>query len=429
MSDNEFFSLLDSEEPDEMATYGTRTPLQISLNINRIIASRVMQNPVARGVDAAMTVEWTRTIMQNMTDDHVAALSEKRWVNSSMPDKLHLMEVYRSVIEEMRPDGTIIDESQQELWTWNNLVSGAGTLMRLINFMIRKATSQGGGGSSSRDLKDKVLDWGSLLMDGLPVPPGSLSRRRGNNGNCLLASGIKSIETVTPGWWANVKTQIPKQTNSMSQEAWDKHLIKVAREAVWDDSLVEKGADEGDVYAGRFNVDWLVNLAYFCRRYGHTFLRLEPLTRFLNVMSRTGPLTKAKLVSAEGHYPILTEMETQWVGDGNKLHMCPVATTFRRFNLTISLLCGYPSELTAFRCISDLDELAWFIDVVFQAQGGIESLLPGPEDTSLAEYMLHRALIWSHDTDPAKFVRTNILQVMSGIVSDDDDGGEGANEP
>ena len=65
--------------------------------------------------------------------------------------------------------------------------------------------------------------------------------------------------------------------------------------------------------------------------------------------------------------------------------------------------------------------------MVFQTQGGIESLLPGPEDTSLAEYMLHRALIWSHDTDPAKFVRTktNILQVMSSIVSYDDDGGEG----
>ena len=94
----------------------------------------------------------------------------------------------------------------------------------------------------------------------------------------------------------------------------------------------------------------------------------------------------------------------------------------------MSLLCGYPSELTVFRCISDLGELAGFIDLVFQAQGGIDSLLPGTDDTSLAEYMLHRALIWSHSTDPAKFVRTktNILQIMSRIVSDDEEAGVGA---
>ena len=107
--------------------------------------------------------------------------------------------------------------------------------------------------------------------------------------------------------------------------------------------------------------------------------------------------------------------------------MCPVAMTFRRFILSMSLLCGYPSELTVFRCISDLGELAGFIDLIFQAQGGIDSLLPGPEDTSLAEYMLHRALIWSHNTDPAKYVRTktNVLQVMSRIISDDEGEGSG----
>ena len=101
--------------------------------------------------------------------------------------------------------------------------------------------------------------------------------------------------------------------------------------------------------------------------------------------------------------------------------------TFRRFILSMSLLCGFSSELTVFRYISDLGELAGFIDLVFQVQGGIDSLLPGPEDTRLAEYMLHRALIWSHSTDPAKYVRTktNVLQVMSKIVNDDDEEGAG----
>ena len=41
----------------------------------------------------------------------------------------------------------------------------------------------------------------------------------------------------------------------------------------------------------------------------------------------------------------------------------------------------------------------------------------------MAEYMLHRALIWGATTDPAKFVRTksNVLAIMGRIASDDDD--------
>ena len=142
MSDEESFTFPDSEEPDQMATYGNKTPLQVSLNINNIISSRVRRNPVARGVDAVMTMQWTQEIMQNMTDDHVAELAEieKKWVVSSMPDKLCLMETYRSVIEAVRPDGTTVDESDQESCKWTNLVAGAGTLMRLINFMIKKAS-------------------------------------------------------------------------------------------------------------------------------------------------------------------------------------------------------------------------------------------------------------------------------------------------
>ena len=203
MSDSETFFVFDSEEPEEMAAYGTRTPLQISLNINKIINSKVRRNPVARGVDAAMTIQWTQQIMRQMTDEHVDAITtiQKKWVDAPMTDKLHLMEVYRSVVEEVRPTGTVVDEGQQEDWTWSNLVSGARTLLRLIGFMIRKATNQGGGSDSgSSNLKQKVEDWACLLTQGLPVNPGSLNQRKGRNKNTLLASGIKSIEVLlSPG--------------------------------------------------------------------------------------------------------------------------------------------------------------------------------------------------------------------------------------
>ena len=322
MSDSETFFSLDSEEPEGMSSYGARTPLQVSLNINKIINGKVRRNPVARGVDAAKTMLWTDQIMTQMTDDHVAALSavQTKWKDATMVQKLHLMEVYRSVIEEVRPEGTAVDEIQQEDWTWSSLVSGAGTLLRLIGFMIKKAMSQGRSGDSEvSSLKEKNEDWACLLTQGLPLPPGSMRRRNGRNKNNLLASGVRSMEMLQPGWWLDVRSRIPLTTTSMSQETWIRHLAQVDEGVVWDDTLVEHGgAEESEAYAGRFNVDWLVNLAFFCRKNGHSFDRLEPLTRFLNVMSRSGPLTKAKLISAEGHYPILNEMAAQWVGEGSQ---------------------------------------------------------------------------------------------------------------
>ena len=58
------------------------------------------------------------------------------------------------------------------------------------------------------------------------------------------------------------------------------------------------------------------------------------------------------------------------------------------------------------------------------AQGGIDSLSRNPADISLAEYMLHRALIWGSEVDPACFVwvKTNVLQAMAGIISVDGGG-------
>ena len=119
-----------------------------------------------------------------------------------------------------------------------------------------------------------------------------------------------------------------------------------------------------------------------------------------------GALSKAKVLSGEGYYPALIKMSTQWVGDGNSLHMCLVVMTFRRFTLAMSLLSVYPSELTAFSNITDLGNLADLIDLIIQAQGGLDSLSSIPIDTRIAEYMLHRALIWGATTDPAKSVRT-----------------------
>ena len=53
--------------------------------------------------------------------------------------------------------------------------------------------------------------------------------------------------------------------------------------------------------------------------------------------------------------------------------------TFSRFILSMSLLCGFSSELTVFRYISDLGELAGFIDLVFQVQGGIDHCCQDPK--------------------------------------------------
>ena len=124
----------------------------------------------------------------------------------------------------------------------------------------------------------------------------------------------------------------------------------------------------------------------------------------LKIVGKLGALSKAKVLSGAIHYPVLRRMSAQWATEENTLHKCPVVMTFRRFILAMSLLSGHPSELTAFRCINDLGQLAELVDMVFVAQEAMDSLSMDPEDTSIAEYMLHRALIWGVKTDTAKFV-------------------------
>ena len=185
----------------------------------------------------------------------------------------------------------------------------------------------------------------------------------------------------------------------------------------WTTMGLRGGSGPATLYAGRFSIDWLVNLAFFARRHDYAVRQITVLSEFLKIVDKMGALSKAKVLSGATHYPVLRRMSGQWATKGNALHMCPVVMTYGRFTLAMSLLSGHPSELTAFRGISDLGQLADLVDSVFIAQGAMDK-----DDTSMAEYMLHRALILGAKTDSAKFVRskTNIMAVMCLIVCDDD---------
>ena len=216
--------------------------------------------------------------------------------------------------------------------------------------------------------------------------------------------------------------EVPTISEHVPVSDRSKYLREVEEAVVWDDSLVEGGEASSTLYAGWFNVDWLVNLAFCAVRHGYTVREITELSDILKIVGKMGALSTAKVLSGAGYYPVLKRMSNQWAAEGISLHMCPVTMTYRRLTLAMSLLSRRPSEHTAFRSIDDLGKLVDLIDLVFQAQGALDSLTMDPEDTSVAKYMLHRALIWGAKTDPAKSVRpkTNILAVMRLIISDDD---------
>ena len=197
------------------------------------------------------------------------------------------------------------------------------------------------------------------------------------------------------------------------------HLHEPNSAAEWPGNFVEGKADASAFFSGRFNIDWLTNLAFFARRYHHDIDDMLRIAAFLKIICNTGALSEAKVLSCKGCYPALMEMSKQWIGDGNTLRMCPVVMTFQRFTLAMSLLSGYPSELTALRTINDLGSLDNLIDQVFFNLGGLDSLSLCPLDTSMAECMLKRALILGPTTDPAKFVRTgsNVLAIMRHMTA------------
>ena len=423
MSDQESLTYSDYEDPQVMGDYSNRTQAEKGAAVNRVITRAVRNGTASRGVDDILTTQWFTHIYDHFTEAHVATLTniEAKWTSVSMSQKLDLMQNYINVIEEVRPADSIVDESDDHSWTWTDLSRGAGSLMKLIILMIKKATGQSRPVAAIRELREKMRTVKALLADGFPVPPVYLRQQQGRNKNNLLASGVKSLQVEDPNWWESCLAGAATMSLSLPGADWTAHLDQLRVAAEWDDSLVEGDADASAVLSGRFTVDLLTNLAFFARRYHHGVDVFPCMTLYFKIIGKTGALSKANLISVS--YPVLFEMSTQWVGDGNTLHMCPVVMTFRRFTLAMSLLSGYPSELTALRTITDVGSLANLIDLVFQAQGGLDSLLSSPLNTSMAEHILHRALIWGATTDPARFVRTrcNVLAIMSHIISDYND--------
>ena len=198
---------------------------------------------------------------------------ETNWNTSSMEGKLKYMETYWNIIEEVRPMGTVVDESVDHDWTWRQLTGAAGSLMNMIVFMIRKATGQSSPLAASNELRGKMREVRNLLAIGVPVPHAFLARR---NRNSLLASGVRSLEVEQPGWWDDCLAEDP--TDSEHCDNWDLHLHEIKDAAVWDDDGVEGGGcNPATLYAGRLNIDWLVNLAFFARRYDCTVRQITVL--------------------------------------------------------------------------------------------------------------------------------------------------------
>ena len=113
----------------------------------------------------------------------------------------------------------------------------------------------------------------NLLAIGVPVPHAFLARR---NKNSLLSSGVRSLEVEQAGWWEDCLAEVP--TDSEHCDNWDLHLQEIKDAAVWDDDGVEVGGcNAATLYAGRLNIDWLVNLAFFARRYDYTVRQITVL--------------------------------------------------------------------------------------------------------------------------------------------------------
>ena len=78
------------------------------------------------------------------------------------------------------------------------------------------------------------------------------------------------------GWWEDCLAEDP--TDSEHCDNWDLHLQEIKDAAVWDDDGVEGGGCNPDtLYAWRLNIDWLVNLAFFARRYDYTVRQITVL--------------------------------------------------------------------------------------------------------------------------------------------------------
>ena len=134
----------ESENPLGMSDYASRSAAEISVMINKILTKTMKKGGEARGVSRELTAEWFGYICRQLTTDHIDALTaiETGWAALRVEGKLKNMEVNRNIIEEFRPMDTVVDESVDHDWTWRQLTRGAGSLMNMIVFMIRKATGQ-----------------------------------------------------------------------------------------------------------------------------------------------------------------------------------------------------------------------------------------------------------------------------------------------
>ena len=134
-----------------------------------------------------------------------------------MEGKLKYMETYRNIIEEVRPMGTVVDESVDHDLKWRQLTGGAGYLMNMIVFMIRKATGQSAPLAASNELRGKMREVRNLLAIGMPVPHAFLARR---NKNSLLASGVRSLEVEQQGWWEDCIAEVPTDSEHCDNWWW-----------------------------------------------------------------------------------------------------------------------------------------------------------------------------------------------------------------
>ena len=140
-----------------MSDYANKSPAEISSMINKILTRTVRRGDV-RGVSRELTAEWFEHICNHLTTEHSRELAsiESNWATSKMENKLKYMEIYRSIIEEVRHDGMVIEESDDHDWTWDQLTLGAGSLMNMIVFMIKKSTGTSTSMTMTRELQEKM---------------------------------------------------------------------------------------------------------------------------------------------------------------------------------------------------------------------------------------------------------------------------------
>ena len=74
MSDQDTLEYKDSEHISGMSDYASRSAVEISIMINKILTKTVKRGGEARGVARELTVEWFDHIHIHLTVDHIDTL-------------------------------------------------------------------------------------------------------------------------------------------------------------------------------------------------------------------------------------------------------------------------------------------------------------------------------------------------------------------